>query len=91
MRRLILWLALPALIYSPAEALTLDQAVSDALQYNPRIQQFLALEDAADARASSSEAPFWPRIEADYTYWRQENDPDLDSRKLSRAFSAPAA
>lgn len=83
MRRLILWLALPALIYSPAEALTIDQAVADAMQYNPRIKQFLELESAAGARNEKAKSPFWPRIDTSYTYWRGENEPDIDSRNVS--------
>jgi outer membrane protein TolC len=80
---LILLLALLVSGNHSAWALTIDQAVKDALQYNPQIQQFLALEDAADAFADQSRAPFWPRIDSSYTYWRGERDPDLDSRNLS--------
>jgi outer membrane protein TolC len=43
----------------------------------------LAGIDAADAFADQSRAPFWPRIDSSYTYWRGERDPDLDSRNLS--------
>jgi len=82
---LILWLALLTLINNPAQALTIGEAVNDALQYNPRVHQFLELEDAAGARADQARSPFWPRVEANYTYWRGDRDPDLDSRKLSRA------
>jgi outer membrane protein TolC len=80
---LILWLALLTLSNSSAWALTIDQAVNDALRHNPQIQQFLAFEDAAGARADRSEAPFWPRIDTSYTYLRGERDPDLASRGLS--------
>ena len=82
---LSLWLALLILVNNSALALTIDQAVKDALQHNPRIQQFLALENAAEARSDKAQAPFWPRIDANYTYWRGDRDPDLDSRKLSLA------
>ncbi len=80
---LILWLALLTLGNSPARALTIDQAVADALQHNPQIQQFLELEYAADARTDLAKAPFWPRIDANYSYWRGDRDPTLNSRNLS--------
>lgn len=79
------WLTILILTGGAVSALTIDQAVNDALQHNPRIQQFLALEDAAGSRADQARAPFWPRIEANYSYWRGERDPDLDSRNLSLA------
>ena len=82
---LILWLTLLALTQNPVQALTINQAVDDALQYNPRIHQFLELEDAAGARADQARAPFWPRVEANYTYWRGDREPELDSRDLSLA------
>ena len=81
---LILCLALLTLGNNPAQALTIDQAVADALQHNPQIQQFLEIEYAAGARTDRAKAPFWPRIDTNYTYWRGDRDPDLDSRKLSR-------
>ena len=81
---LILWLALLTLSHNPAHALTISEAVNDALQYNPRIHQFLELENAAGARADQARAPFWPRVDARYSYWRGDRDPDLDSRKLSQ-------
>jgi len=40
---LTLWLALLALNHNPAQALTINEAVDDALQYNPRVHQFLEL------------------------------------------------
>jgi outer membrane protein len=82
---LILWLALLTLSHVPAQALTINEAVNDALQYNPRVHQFMELENAADARADKARSPFWPRVDANYSYWRGERDPDLDSRKLSQA------
>lgn len=82
---LIFGLSLLTLTGSPVQALTIVQAVNDALQYNPRIQQSLALEGAAGARSDQARSPFWPRIETNYTYWRGDRDPDLDSRKLSVA------
>ena len=82
---LILWLALLTLIDNPARALTINEAVNDALQYNPRVHQFLELENAAGARADQARAPFWPRLEAGYSYWRGDREPELDSRNLSLA------
>lgn len=81
---LILWLALLTLGNNPAQALTIDQAVADALQHNPEIQQFLEIEYAAGARTDQARAPFWPRIDTNYTYWRGDRDPYLDSRRLSK-------
>jgi len=65
-------------------ALTIDQAVKDALQQNPRIQQVLALSAAAESKADKALAPFWPRLDAGYSYWREEQDPALSSRNLSQ-------
>ena len=87
---LILWLALLTLTGNTVQALTIDQAVSDALQYNPRIQQSMELEYAADARSEKAKAPFWPRIDTNYSYWREDRDSDLDSRNLSMAGASAA-
>jgi len=80
---LIFGLVALALSNNSAQALTIDQAVTKALQHNPRIQQFLSLEAAAEARTDRAKAPFWPRVDATYNFWRAERDPDLDSRNLS--------
>ncbi len=86
MRILLMFgLSLLTLTASPLQALTIDQAVNDALQNNPRIQQSLELEEAAGARSDRARAPFWPRVDTNYTYWRGDRDPDLDSRTLSVA------
>ena len=82
---LIIWLALMTLSPNPASALTIDQAVNDALKYNPQIQQFFELENAAASRSDQAEAPFWPQIDANYSYWRGDRDPSLDSQELSLA------
>lgn len=82
---LILWLILFPLCHNQALALTMDQAVNEALQFNPRVQQGLELANAADARVDVARAPFWPRIDARYSVWRGERDSDYDSRELSMA------
>ncbi len=82
---LIIGLALLSLSPNSAPALTIDQAVNDALKYNPQIQQFFELENAAVALSDQAEAPFWPRINANYSYWRGDQDPSLSSRELSLA------
>ncbi len=82
---LILWLALLTLSHNPVQALTINEAVNDALRYNPRVHQFVELENAAGARADQARAPFWPRIDANYSYWRGDRDPSLNSRELSLA------
>ena len=82
---LIIGLALLTLSPNPASALTIDQAVNDALKYNPQIQQFFELENAAVSRSDKAEAPFWPRVDANYSYWRGDRDPFLDSQELSLA------
>ena len=82
---LIIGLALLSLSPNSVQALTIDQAVNDALQHNPQIQQFFELENAAVARSDQAEAPFWPRIDAKYSYWRGDRDPSLDSQELSLA------
>lgn len=79
-----LCLVLLTLAYQPARALSIDEAVNEALRSNPRVHQFLELENAAGARADQARAPFWPRIEANYSYWRGDRDPNLDSRTLSQ-------
>lgn len=80
---LIIWLTLLTLSPNPASALTIDQAVNDALKYNPQIQQFFEFENAAISRSDQAEAPFWPRIDAGYRYWSGDRDPALDSKALS--------
>ena len=82
---LIVWLALLSLNPNSAQALTIDQAVNDALKYNPQIQQFFELENAVVSRSDKAEAPFWPRIDANYSYWKGDRDPFLDSQELSLA------
>ena len=82
---LIIGLALLSLSPNSANALTIDQAVNDALKFNPQIQQFFELEIAAVSRSNQAEAPFWPRIDANYSYWRGDRDPSLDSQELSLA------
>jgi outer membrane protein TolC len=82
---LIVWLALLGLNPNSAQALTIDQAVNDALKYNPQIQQFFELENAVVSRSDKAEAPFWPRIDANYSYWKGDRDPFLDSQELSLA------
>lgn len=85
--RILLIIGLVLLSLSPhaAQALTIDQAVNDALKHNPQIQQFFELENAALSRSDKAEAPFWPRIDASYSYWRGDRDPFLDSQELSQA------
>lgn len=80
---LILWLALLTLGNNPARALTIDEAVADALQHNPQIQQFLELEHAADARTDLAKAPFWPSLDLNYSYWRSDRDSSFDSSALN--------
>jgi outer membrane protein TolC len=82
---LIIGLVLLSLSPNSAQALTIDQAVNDALKHNPQIQQFFELENAALSRSDKAEAPFWPRIDANYSYWRGDKDPFLDSQELSLA------
>lgn len=82
---LIIGLAVLSLNLNSVQALTIDQAVNDALQHNPQIQQFFELENAAVSRSDQAEAPFWPRIDANYSYWRGDQDPSLDSQELSLA------
>ncbi len=82
---LILGLVSLTLVSNSVQALTIDQAVADALQHNPQIQQFLEIESAASARTDVAKAPFWPRIDTNYRYWWEDRDPNLDNRKLSVA------
>ncbi|MDH3809988.1 MAG: TolC family protein [Desulfuromonadales bacterium] len=82
---LIIGLAVLSLNPNSLQAITIDQAVNDALQHNPQIQQFFELENAAASRSDQAEAPFWPQIEANYSYWRGDRDPSLDSQELSLA------
>ncbi len=73
------------LAQAPGWALTLEEAVNDALHNNPQIRQTMALEEAAVAREEKALAPFWPTFKAGYTYWRAEREPGLASRELSSA------
>jgi outer membrane protein TolC len=85
--RILLIIVLAWLSLSPhsVQALTIEQAVNDALKYNPQIQQFFELENAAISRSDQAEAPFWPQIDANYNYWRGDRDPFLASQERSLA------
>jgi outer membrane protein TolC len=82
---LIIGLALLSLSPNSAPALTIEEAVNDALKFNPQIQQFFELENAAVSRSDQAEAPFWPQIDANYSYWKGDRDPSLESQELSLA------
>jgi outer membrane protein TolC len=59
------------------------EAVDQTLKHNPAISRSLALAKAAEARSDKTQSPFWPSLEAHYSYWHADRDPDLDSRGLS--------
>jgi outer membrane protein TolC len=82
---LIIGLALLSLSPNSAPAITIEEAVNDALKFNPQIQQFFELENAAVSRSDQAEAPFWPQIDANYSYWKGDRDPSLESQELSLA------
>ena len=88
MRTLALCLTICLLTGQAAPALTMDQAVEKALEFNPQIQQFVALENAAGARSDKARAPFWPSLEVGYSYWTGERDPVLDEDEASTVFSS---
>ncbi len=80
---LILWLALLTLGSNPAQALTIAEAVRDALQHNPQIAQAVALADAAKSRTAKARSPFWPRLDINYSYWHSERDSNFSSSALN--------
>ena len=88
MRILALCLTICLLTGQAAPALTMDQAVEKALEFNPQIQQFVALENAAGSRSDKARAPFWPSLEVGYSYWTGERDPVLDEDEASTVFSS---
>ncbi len=76
-------LALMTIGNSPAYALTMEEAVHDALQLNPRIIRAIALADAAESRANKAQAPFWPSLDINYSYWQADRNPNFTGSDLS--------
>jgi len=76
-------LLLLSMFITPALAMNMDEAVSEALFHNPEVQQYIALEKAATARTGVARSPFFPRLDASYNYLYGDQDPLLASRDLS--------
>ena len=84
MRTLLLFIAFSTVINS-SQAMDINKVVRKTLSHNPQIQQFYALEQAAAARKSKAQAPFWPTIETDYAYWTGEQDSQFEDDETSVA------
>lgn len=63
-------LAIVALLLVPqgAYALTMEGAVDLGLANNPRLRDFRNRTEAQRSRVDSSKSPFWPELEARYSY-----------------------
>jgi outer membrane protein TolC len=83
--RILLFLCVTYLFLAPnpAKALTMAEAIQDALQFNPQVVRATALAAAAESRTAKAQAPFWPRLEVGYSYWQADRNPDFSSTDLS--------
>ena len=82
----VLFLLLP----SSGTGLTMDEAVSLALANNRRVKDFRQRAEAQRNRVESGKAPFWPELETEYTYERQENVFSIFQTEDSSVFTAEA-
>lgn len=82
----VLFLLLP----SSGTGLTMDEAVSLALANNRRVKDFRQRAEAQRNRVESGKAPFWPKLETEYTYERQENVFSIFQTEDSSVFTAEA-
>lgn len=75
MKRIASACAVIALLFLPSTGagLTMEEAVDMARASNPRLKDFQHRTEAQRSRVDSRKAPFWPELELDYTYDRQEN------------------
>ncbi len=64
-------------------ALSMTEAIENALEHNPQISRSEALLNASAARTGVARAPFWPNIGANYSYSDADHDPNLTSSDLS--------
>ncbi len=88
MKRLAVVLLISLLFPLPGHALTMEEAVAQALENNHRVRDFRQRTEAQRRRVDSGKAPFWPEVEADYTYERRENVFSSFQTRDSSAFSA---
>lgn len=71
-------------------ALTMEEAVSLALEHHPKVLDFRQRTEAQERRVDSGKAPFWPEIEATYSYQRRENVFSFFQTQDSSTFIAEA-
>ena len=77
------------LIASQSFALTLNEAITAALQNHQRIEQFRARADQSKAAVGSARAAFLPSLDLDYSYLEREEDPySLGDKKSTLGLSA---
>lgn len=76
---------------APGDAFTMEEAVSLALSHHPRVLDFRERTEAQRRRVDSEKAPFWPEIEATYSYQREENVFSFFQTKDSSTFTAEAS
>ncbi len=73
MKRLAVVVLASLLFPLPGHALTMEEAVAQALESNHRARDYRQRTEAQRRRVESGKAPFWPEVEADYSYERREN------------------
>jgi len=88
MNRLAVVILASLLFPLPGHALTMEKAVAQALENNHRVKDFRQRTEAQRRRVDSGKAPFWPEVEADYTYERRENVFSFFQTRDSSAFTA---
>jgi outer membrane protein len=88
MKRLAVAILASLLFPLPGHALTMDEAVAQALEHNHRAGDFRQRTEAQRRRVESGKAPFWPEVEADYSYERRENVFSFFQTRDSSEFTA---
>ncbi|MGA6992900.1 MAG: TolC family protein, partial [Candidatus Deferrimicrobiaceae bacterium] len=88
MKRLAAAILASLLIPLPGHAITMGEAVAQALENNHRARDFRQRTEAQQRRVDSGKAPFWPEVGADYTYQRRENVFSFFQTQDSSTFTA---
>lgn len=87
MIRLAVMVLAMVLIPLPGRAVTMEEAVSLALKNNHRVGQFRQQTQAQERRVDSAKSPFYPAVEAAYSYQRRENVFSFFQTRDSSTFS----
>jgi HAE1 family hydrophobic/amphiphilic exporter-1 len=87
-RPLMLVMILLSGLASPLHALTLDEAISIALENNHKLKEYSSLVDARKSRVEAERASFLPEANLTYSFSRQDNVFSFFQTKESSILSA---